>query len=159
PIWGMKMGDEIVLAGISRRDGSAADGIHLLRTPPRGSGYSVGGFDIQRRKAERTKLNCYTLSQAELAQLHAQFELRIPFARIGVRRSACPTALVQPPSAVKDRVSRSVDFAGLPIGRAKNPFSIDDIAFQALDRNGNPARAAEIVAVEKDRGLRIASRL
>ena len=63
-------------------------------------------FDIQRRKAERTKISCYTLSQAELAQLHAQFELRIPFARIGVRRSACPTALVQSPTGVKDRVSR-----------------------------------------------------
>jgi hypothetical protein len=153
------MGDEIVLAGISRRDGSAADGIHLLWSPPRGSGYSIGGFDIQRRKAERTKISCYTLSQAELAQLHAQFELRIPFARIGVRRSACPTAMVQSPPGVKDRVSRSVDFAGLAIGRVKNPLNLDGLAFQLLDRNGNPARAAEIVAVENDRGLRIASRL
>lgn len=153
------MGDEIVLAGISRRDGSAADGIHLLWSPLRVSGYSIGGFDIQRRKAERTKISCYTLSQAELAQLHAQFELRIPFARIGVRRSACPTALVQSPTGVKDRVSRSVDFAGLATGRVKNPFNLDGLAFQLLDRNGNPARAAEIVAVENDPGLRIASRL
>ena len=153
------MGDEIVLAGISRRDGSAADGIHLLWSPPRGSGYSISGFDIQRRKAERTKISCYTLSQAELAQLHAQFELRIPFARIGVRRSACPTALVQSPTGVKNRVSRSVDFAGLAVGRVENPLNLDGLAFQLLDRNGNPARAAEIVAVENDRGLRIASRL
>jgi hypothetical protein len=154
------MGDEIVLAGISRRDGgSAADGIHLLWSPPRGSGHSIGGFDIFRRKAQRTKISCHTLSQAELAQLHAQFELTIPIARIGVRRSACPAALVQSPTGVKDRVSRSIDFAGLPVGRAKNPFNLGDLVFQVSDRNGNPARAAEIVAVDSDRGLRIASRL
>jgi hypothetical protein len=153
------VGDDIVFAGISRQDGSPGDGIHLIWSPPSGSGYSVRGFDIQRRKAKRTKITCYTLSEAELAQLHAQFQITIPFARIGVRRSACPTGLAKSPTGVNDRISRSIGFAALPLGRVDNPLRRDDVVFHVLDRNGNPAPAAEIVAVEKSRGLQITKRL
>lgn len=153
------MGNDIVFAGISRRDGSAGDGIHLIWSPPPSSGYSIGGFDIQRRKAQRTKISCYTLSEAELAQLHAHFQITIPLARIGVRRSACPTGLAKSPTGVNDRISQGIDFISLPLGRADNPLRRDDVVFHVLDQNGDPTLSAEIVAVENSQGLRITKRL
>jgi hypothetical protein len=38
-------------AAIPRLDGSDGDGVHLLWTPPHTAGYSVDGWDIQRRKS------------------------------------------------------------------------------------------------------------
>ena len=39
-------------AGISRKDGAGADGIHLLWTAPVGAGYAAEGYDIVRLIAE-----------------------------------------------------------------------------------------------------------
>jgi hypothetical protein len=149
------MVDEIVLAAISRRDGSPGDGIHLLWSPPRGSGYSVDGFDIQRRKAQRTKISCHVLSAAELAQLHTQFQIAIPMARVGVRRSACPAGLSQSAIAVNDRLSRAIEFSGFTRGRTQNPIAREGVVLRVLGRNGDAARAAEIVAAGDGQGLRI----
>lgn len=150
------MVDEIVFAAISRRDGSPGDGVHLIWSPPQSSGYSVGGFDIHRRQAQRTRLRCHALTAAELAQLHAQFEVTIPMARVGVRRSACPAGLSPAPGGPQGGQSRVIDFAGLPIGRNPNPIEREGVVFRVLDRTGAPARVVEIVPEGRRQGLRIA---
>ena len=78
-------------AAFPRLDGSDADGVHLMWTPPAASGYSVGGWDIQRRKShDRPKIVCYRLSGAEMDVLHLMLRLSTPLARIAVRQAACP---------------------------------------------------------------------
>ena len=151
------MVEQIVFAAISLRVGSPSDGVHLIWAPPQGIGYSVGGFDIQRRQAQRTKISCFALSAAELAQLHTQFEVTIPMARVGVRRSACPVALPTSPDAAHQ--SREIDFLSLHLGRNPNPLERAGAVFRGVDPAGAPARAIEIVAEGVRHGLRIASRL
>jgi hypothetical protein len=77
-------------AAISRRDGSPHDGVHLLWTAPPRAGYSVHGFDIQRREREKRRVVCHTLSQQELAVLHQLFRVEIPFGSVAVARAPCP---------------------------------------------------------------------
>ena len=81
----------IALAAFPRLDGSAGDGIHLLWTAPPGAGYSLDGWDIQRRKAVgRPKVQCYALSFDEIEALHRVLRLHTPLADFAVREAACP---------------------------------------------------------------------
>ena len=78
-------------AALPRLDGSEADGVHLLWTAPAAAGYSVGGWDIRRRKSHgRPKIVCYRLSGAEMDRLHLMLRLDTPLAVIAVRQAACP---------------------------------------------------------------------
>jgi hypothetical protein len=87
----------LVAAALPRLDGSKADGVHLLWTPPAGAGYSLDGFDIQRRKASgRPKPQCYRLSGDELEILHRVLRVHTPVAEIAVRQAACPVSPVAP---------------------------------------------------------------
>src|SRR5204863_5878478 len=88
-------------AALSRQDGSAADGIHLLWTAPYAAGYSLTGYDLQRRTHERRKETCYTLSPAELDALHTELSLITPVAEIdrlwSPQTRLCSTLSGEPP--------------------------------------------------------------
>jgi hypothetical protein len=74
------MPDAFVTAAVSRQDGGSADGIHLLWTAPPAIGYSIDGFDIQRRDARIGEPVCYTLSASEMQTLHSMFRVQTPLA-------------------------------------------------------------------------------
>jgi hypothetical protein len=79
-------------AAVSCSEGSSSDGIHLLWTAPPAAGYSVRGYDIQRRVSQRKpKITCHTLDEAELGRLHDEYRLETPLAEFAVSRAACPT--------------------------------------------------------------------
>jgi hypothetical protein len=88
-------------AALARRDGSAADGIHLLWTAPPGTGYSLDGWDIRRRDASgRPKVACRALSGPELEVLHRVLRLHTDVADFSVRQVPGPPAppgSTQPP--------------------------------------------------------------
>jgi hypothetical protein len=130
-------------AAISRQDGSSADGIHLLWTAPPQIGYSVNGFDIQRRETRRHELSCYTLTPTELQSLHELFRVNVPPAFIAVRRAACPTFPSDPPDEpVRDPgvkpEERCTVFRHRPIDAAANPRKEDTGTYLVRDFKGNP---------------------
>lgn len=90
-------------AAIARRDGSDADGIHLLWIAPPAAGYSLGGWDVQRRKAQgRREVRCHQLSPAELDALHRILRIRTPFGEVRARQAACPEFPRLPPDEPAD---------------------------------------------------------
>jgi hypothetical protein len=59
----------LTLHGISRLEGGAHDGIHLLRSPPWPTGHSLDGFTIYRRPAQqRDKRQCRDVPTTALAE-------------------------------------------------------------------------------------------
>ncbi len=154
------MASRFLASAMSRLDGSAADGIHLLWTAPLRIGYSIDGFDIQRRETERREVVCYTLTDQELATLHATFRVRVPPGLIGVRRTTCPEFPQQPPDEPAPQVERlaeelRTDFRKLPKGAGANPrreqtgeSGIGDAADGPRPslRSGMPARTSDWIA-------------
>ena len=68
---------------ISRLEGSQQDGIHLLWVPPYAAGYSVRGFDIQRRTARpKPEIDCLALTGAEFDILHRRLYGQTPYERL-----------------------------------------------------------------------------
>ena len=58
----------LTLHGISRLDGGAHDGIHLLWSPPYPTGHSLDGFSIYRRASNgRDKPQCWSVTAAALS--------------------------------------------------------------------------------------------
>ena len=93
-----------VVAAIARHDQSESDGIHLLWTPPWTAGWSIDGWDVQRRKAEgRKEPRCRQLSAAELQALHAILRLEFAFGEIRLRQADCPANLPLLPDEPADR--------------------------------------------------------
>ena len=87
-----------VAAALARLDQSTSDGIHVLWAPPATAGFSIDGWDVQRRKSEgRKELRCQQLSAAELQTLHSILRLRISFGEIGLRQAECPGGLPEVP--------------------------------------------------------------
>jgi hypothetical protein len=85
------MSGGIAFAAVPRLDGSEGDGVHLLWTAPPGAGYSLDGWDIERRKAVgRPKVECYALSYDEIEALHRVLRVHTPLADFAVREAACP---------------------------------------------------------------------
>ncbi len=86
---------------LTRRDGSAADGIHLMWTVPPGVGYSLDGWDVWRRDAIRnSEITCRALSGPELDLLHRVLRLRTQMAEFSLRQVPVPPAppgSTQPP--------------------------------------------------------------
>jgi hypothetical protein len=128
-------------AAISRQDGSSADGIHLLWTAPPQIGYSIDGFDIQRRERRRREESCYTLTPGDLDSLHQLLRVNVPHAVVGLRRSECPTF----PSKVPDEPfhdqgpnERCTDFQHRPIKAAPNPLKESTGTYLVRDFNGQP---------------------
>src|SRR3954447_26382411 len=84
---------------LSRKDGSSADGIHLLWSAPYSAGYSLTGYDIQRRISQwKPKTTCYTLTASDLQALHREFRVATPVGEVSVQACPCPA----PPSDIPD---------------------------------------------------------
>lgn len=72
-------------------------GIHLLWNGPHQWVYSPAGWTVQRRPWERrARLDCLTLTPAELAQLRTRHELRIRFGVLTDRAGDCPLPIDLP---------------------------------------------------------------
>lgn len=125
---------------ISRQDGSDQDGIHLLWSPPSMAGYSVDGFDIQRRvsRTEQRK-DCYTFSPSELATLHSRFRLTYPGGVLSVREAACPTFPKDTPDEpFEPRPPKiCIDFTKMPAATFPNPRVVEGVEFRVF---GNKRR-------------------
>jgi hypothetical protein len=76
---------------LSWLDGTSSDGIHLLWTAPSAVGYSMDGFDIERRPARPAQDEiCHTLSGDELARLHADLRVDTVLCRLALWRAPGP---------------------------------------------------------------------
>ena len=83
-----------VVAAVARKDGSESDGIHVMWTPPATAGWSIDGWDVERRKAEeRKELRCHQLSAAELQTLHRILRLELALGEVRLRQAQCPANL------------------------------------------------------------------
>jgi hypothetical protein len=139
-----------VASAIGRRDGSGADGIHLLWAPPPTVGFSVDGWDVQRRRARgrRPEVRCAALTPAELAALHRHLHLRTSFGRIRVRAAACPEFPPLPPDEPagppEPPKRRCASLAKLEPGRGENPRKAGRLTFEVRDGSGAPAPATFI---------------
>lgn len=81
-------------AAVARLDGGPADGVHLLFEPPVTAGFSIDGFDIERRDATREhRRRCVALTPDELAALEARLATGFELGRIELRTGAAPVAL------------------------------------------------------------------
>jgi len=125
-------------AALSRQDGSAADGIHLLWTPPYAAGYSLSGYDIQRRVTPgKPRITCYTLTAADLVSLHTELRLPTLVGEVSVRATSCPRVL----GALPDEPFKGDDSGKLhcvELGRlqASNIDSVDGAELTAFDATG-----------------------
>ncbi|MDQ3136266.1 MAG: hypothetical protein M3Q93_01600 [Gemmatimonadota bacterium] len=154
-------------AAVAHRDGGVLDGVHLLWAPPAGAGYSVQGFDIQRRRSQRRpEPQCFTLGAAELAQLHQRFVLATPLGELSVRDAACPrlpTSLPdepfqdEEPPAPSERVC--VEFGKRAEGKSPNPLDEQGLRFTSFEPPGVPAPAIVLRSMGGIVGLDIARRL
>jgi hypothetical protein len=143
-------------AGISRLDGSDGDGIHLLWAPPPTAGYSVDGWDIQRRKASgKPEVHCQALSATELDLLHRNLRLRASFGEVAVREAQCPEFPRLPPDEPNGdpRPPRRTctRFEKLEPGRGENPRKQGRLRLEVRDASG--ARASHSI-VQEIAGLR-----
>lgn len=128
------MASRFLASAMSRLDGSAADGIHLFWTAPLRIGYSIDGFDIQRREHQRRELTCYRLSDGELATLHQMLRVRVPPGRVGMRRTPCPAFPQQPPDEPAPDTGRrpdtGIDFRLPHLRSGSNPRREEGMTFR-----------------------------
>ena len=132
-----------VVAAVARRDGSTSDGIHVLWTPPATAGWSIDGWDVQRRKAEeRKELRCRQLTATELQALHKVLRLELPgFGEVRLRQADCPGGMAALPDEPADRprgAGRSATEAG---GAARAP-GIAAAAASAIGISTGPRKCA-----------------
>jgi hypothetical protein len=93
-----------VVAAVARRDQSESDGINVMWTPPATAGWSIDGWDVERRKAEgRKELRCRQLTAAELQTLHRILRLKFAFGEIRLRQADCPGGTAALPDEPADR--------------------------------------------------------
>jgi hypothetical protein len=137
------MNSPFLASAVSRQDGSPTDGIHLLWTAPPRIGYSIDGFDIQRRESQRRPFNCYSLTPSELATLHQMFRVRVPPGLVTVRRTPCPQfpdkGPDQPaPQPDPPTTEICTDFRKLPKGTGSNPRKEPTGNYTIRGANGQP---------------------
>lgn len=145
---------------VSRKDGSDADGIHLLWTAPYAAGYSVEGFDIQRRLSRyKPKVECYALTAPDLEVLHRDYRVQTPLAEVGVRKAPCPDFPRDPPDEPykdgeqPDAKQICVDFQSLPRGTGANPRTEKGVSFLVRDHTGLARPQTSIAAIAGFQGL------
>ena len=157
-----------IASAISRRDGSAADGIHLLWTAPPRIGYSIDGFDIQRRESKRREIVCYTLSPAELQTLHQTFRVNVPPGQVAFRRTVCPQFPPKPPDEPApggggEPSPTCTDFRRQKTGEGPNPRQEKTGAYLVRGANGQAMAQTSIKTVGPhtalDCGFRLEIRL
>jgi hypothetical protein len=150
------MHQPFVAAAISRQDGSAGDGIHLLWTAPPSAGYSVKGYDIQRRTAltQREQI-CYTLTSDELLRLHRDLRLETSLVSLAVRRAECPTFPPKPPDEPfqEPTPEHCVDFRTFPPKVGRNPRTDRGVSFRLQNPAGVPANRTEVKKIVNFTGL------
>ena len=140
-------------AAISRRDGGDADGIHLLFEAPAPAGYSIDGFDIQRRAALRErKRQCVSLTADEIEALDEQLAVTYEYGLIELRTGACPVPPRKPPEEpVKpERTRTCVRFdrrRHSSVG--PNPLELEGATFTVFDE---PRKRAPKTALVKAAG-------
>lgn len=143
------MNSPFLASAISREDGSASDGIHLLWTAPLRIGYSIDGFDIQRRQSQRRQFSCYPLTTAELATLHQIFRVQVPPGLVTVRRTPCPQFPDKAPDepAPQNELPTAelcTDFRKLTSGAGPNPRKEQIGIYGIRGANGQPATQSVI---------------
>jgi hypothetical protein len=155
-------------AALAREEGSPADGIHLLWTAPYATGYSVTGFDIQRRVSRwKPSLNCYTLTQPDLQLLHRALRFVCPVALVAVSAVPCPKPPGDPPDdpfhgaegGGRPGTLACVDFAKLRADPPAPVDTIDGLIIQVCGRDGAPLPHAKLRTKGKMRGVDCSHRL
>lgn len=134
-------------AAISRQDGGEQDGIHLLWSPPRIAGYSVRGFDIQRRRAQpAAKPDCIRLGEAELGQLHQQLRFSFRYGELSVRQASCPVFPQQPPDTPFPEAEQStcIILREQPVARYPQPLRLKGAEFRVFGSEGKLLPAVTI---------------
>ena len=144
-------------AAISRRDGGNADGIHLLFEAPASAGYSIDGFDIQRRPAFREqKIECVSLTAEELEALEEQLELSYEHGLIELGTAACPIPPRRHPErpGEPERTRTCVSFRKRkPSSVGPNPLELEGATFTVFDEPRRPAAKTELVKVAQASAL------
>ncbi len=152
------MNSTFLCAALSRQDGTKADGIHLLWTAPFSAGYSVNGYDIQRRLSQEPEITCHTLTRDELQRLHRDLRLEIPVGLVGVRRASCPVFPKEPPDEPfegEDQVPQQcIDFRAFQAGSGPNPKIEQEVKFQVYDQTGSLMRYSEIGTWSRFKGFK-----
>src|SRR6266568_4551432 len=141
---------------LSRQEGSAADGIHLLWTTPYAAGYSLTGYDIQRRRTpSKPRITCYTLTAADLDTLHTELTLAIPFGEVSVRATPCPRM----PPALPDEPFKGND-SGKPdcielsaLEAATNVDRVHGVELAAFDATGARLRHVKLRTLDRWKGI------
>ena len=101
---------------IPHLDGKEQDGIHLLWTAPAQAGYSVDGFDIQRRPATgESVVDCHDLESSEHSTLDSDLVVKVPIATVYLREGLMPQAPTQPCSVYDIDLGGSFDVTSLTV--------------------------------------------
>ena len=161
------MSSPFLVAALSRQDGSEADGIHLLWTAPSAAGYSVEGFDIQRRVSSgRGERVCYTLTPEDLQRLHRDLRLETSLFFLGLRRTKCPEFPPEAPDEPAEEKVNSlfptrqcVDFGTLSREAKSNPREEMGVKFRVHGAGGRPLKRSAVKSVGEVAGLDCGSRL
>lgn len=131
-------------AAISRRDGTAADGIHLLFEAPATAGHSINGFDIERRLAsDERRRPCVSLTPDQLQTLADQLAVLYEHGRIELRRGACPAAPPKEPTHGTRICVRFDRVQGPQVG--PNPVEAKGAGFHVFDEPTHPAARTRLV--------------
>jgi hypothetical protein len=157
--------DTFWAAATSRQEGAPSDGIHLLWTPPYDAGYSLTGYDIQRRRSRyKPVVRCHTLSSTELDTLHRDYRVVTPLAVVSVRSTRCP----EPAGDLPDTPFQGdganhlqcVDL-GRPqkSSRSRTLDALEGLTLTALDAHGARLPHVRSVTTNGVRGAVVAYRL
>jgi hypothetical protein len=158
------MNSPFLASAVSRQDGSPSGGVHLLWTAPPRIGYSIDGFDIQRRESQRRQFHCYSLTAGELATLHQMFRVQVPPGLVAVRRTSCPQFPEKAPDEPAPQTEPPTndlctDFRKLPKGAGPNPRKEQTGIYEIRQANGQPAGQSVIRSGGPNTGLDCSFRL
>lgn len=147
-------------AALSVLDHGVRDGIHLLWTAPRGAGYSINGFDIQRRPTQIKQLqpDCEQLSPDALETLERDLILEARLLRLLLRSSTFAELFVE--GGLADRARKSLSDAAPFIAhtpaKAALPCRIYAAELRAPHRNVRLTlglREAFVIALRQGKGV------
>jgi hypothetical protein len=127
---------------VPRQDGSDQDGVHIMWSAPDEAGFSVHGFDIQRRNSQ-TKFEeiCYTLTTADFVTLNSELRVDLPYGRMSLREARCPRLPADVPDEPhKPEAGRiCVSFKSMPRGKFPNPRKEQGLSFKVHSSARDPS--------------------
>ena len=132
------MAGKFLASALGRLDGSDADGVHLLWTAPAASGYSIKGFDIQRRDAfEKNKISCVELTPPELTSLHQSFRYEKSSFVFALRQATCPNFPDDvPDQPYEEEKEKCLEFDKQHVKLGPNPLNLNSFLFLVFDHSG-----------------------